>query len=515
MAQKRSQDNSKRARLEESRARLRGLFDKRTKAEAAAVPAATMLREAWDVAADITAFAQKYLAHYMVDQETGQPCEPADFHREIYQLLLTEKRLAIAAPREHAKSTVVGLIFTLYCICYKLRKFIVLIQDTQEQTKLQLGGIKEELEHNEFLKDDFGSLAGEDKWGETDIVTSTGIRLAARGAGQSLRGLRTRQYRPDLVICDDLENDENVESADGRNKLERWFKAAVLNLGKACQVVIIGTILHFDSLLSRILDPLQYPTFVRRLFRAIDMDWNPQSILWPKKWPLPALREKEREIGSVFFNQEYRNMPVSEATQIFKESWFKQHQYYRDELLDKKIDKITGIDPAISQKEKADQFASTTIALDRSGFIYVTRTEGKRIPFPKQIEFIIKTYDMEKPRTIGVESVAYQKALKQALDEKGRETRRYFNVKEVQADTDKFRRISGLSPLVENGTIRFLLDGTQKELIDQLLYLGKTKDDLADSLEIAVAIARLGAGSSTEFAASESVQAHVGAGGYL
>ena len=97
---------------------------------------------------------------------------------------------------------------------------------------------------------------------------------------------------------------------------------------------------------------------------------------------------------------------------------------------------------------------------------------------------------MDQPVVVGIENVAYQDALKQTFDEKGRETGRFIPVIGVTNITDKFLRISTMGPLVENGTIRFCLDGTQAKLVSQLLYLGKTKDDLADALQGAVALAR-------------------------
>jgi hypothetical protein len=76
------------------------------------------------------------------------------------------------------------------------------------------------------------------------------------------------------------------------------------------------------------------------------------------------------------------------------------------------------------------------------------------------------------------------------VDEVSTATGRYMNVVGVPHLTDKFTRIATISSLVENGTIRFCLDGTQKALISQLLYLGKIKDDLAGALESAVSLAR-------------------------
>ncbi len=491
MVQKRTQNKSKRDRLDHSRAMLRAIFQAgNTGEEEKVLRPEQVLQSAWDLAADIEGFVRKYLSHYMVDQETGAVVEPAEFHKELYQILLTTKRGAVAAPREHAKSTVVSLFFVLYCICYKLRKFIVLISDTLPQSRLLLNAIKVEMEGNDALIADFGNLVNDGKWGEEDILTTTGIRIVARGAGQSLRGLRQRMFRPDLVICDDLENDENVDNPESRAKLQRWFKNVVLNLGKSCQVFVVGTILHFDSLLSHLLDVDKYRKFFKRLFQAVDDDFTEPSALWPAKWSLADLKAKEEDIGPTEFNQEFRNRPVNSDTQSFKESDIIRHAFTREQIEGKPLMKITAIDPAISKKQQADDFGSVTIGVDDDGFILVLRAEGKKLSFPEQRKFIFDRYDEERPEVIGVESVAYQKALKQDLDEEGRRTGRYIPVVEVVADQDKFRRITAISPLVENGTIRFCLDGTQKKLISQLLFLGKLHDDLADALATAVNLAR-------------------------
>lgn len=491
MALKPSQNKSKRQLREDAAARLRTVFgvtpgdSKPLKRDPAKV-----LEQAWDLATAITEFAFKYLGHFMVDQHSGAKITPAEFHRELYTILLTEQYAAIAAPREHAKSTCVSVIFVLYCVCYKLRRFVVLISDTQPQAALQLAAVKEELENNAELAADFGNLVGDKKWDINDCRTTTGITLAARGAGQSLRGLRYRLYRPDLVICDDMENEEDVDNPETRNKLERWFVGTVLNLGKRCQVFVIGTILHYDGLLAKLLDPEKYKKFIKRRYEAVDQEWSPESVLWPAKWDIQSLHDKEETIGSVMFNQEFRNLPISESTQIFKEEWILRHGFRREELAAKRTYKLTYIDPAISQKSTADYFASVTIDVDEQGFILVSRAEQDRMPFTRQVDFILRRADEEQPVAVGIEEQAYQAALKQAIEEESRKSGRYLNVIGVANLSDKFLRISSISPLVENGTIRFCLDGTQKTLISQLLFLGKTKDDLADALQGAVQLAR-------------------------
>jgi predicted phage terminase large subunit-like protein len=452
--------------------------------------ASVILSQAWDLADQITDFAVKYLRHFMVDPETDRFIAPAVFHRELYTILLTERYAAIAAPREHAKSTVVSVIFPLYCICYKLRRFIVLIGDNQANAALQLAAIKEELETNAKLREDFGDLVGDKKWDVNDCRTNTGISIVARGAGQSMRGLRYRQYRPDLIILDDLENEESVDNPETREKLIKWFKGTVMSLGKNAQIFAVGTILHFDSFLSNLLDPEKFKRFIKRTYEAVDDEWTPDSVLWPEKWDLQSLKEKEGDVGSVFFNQEFRNRPISADTQVFQEGWIIRHAYRREELQQKPCVRVTYYDPAISLKKRADFFASVTLAIDTNGFLHVERAEGVKLPYIKQKEFILNRYDEEQPVVVGIENQAYQDALKQEMEEQSRVTGRYINVVGVPNLTDKFLRISSISSLVENGTIRFCLDGTQKTLIQQLLFLGKIKDDQADALQGAVQLAR-------------------------
>ena len=491
MPLKRLQNKSKRQRLEEAGAGLRSVFSKiPVKSQVEKADAEAVLSQAWNLAEQISDFAVKYLRHFMVDPETDRFIAPAVFHRELYTILLTERYAVIAAPREHAKSTVVSVIFPLYCICYKLRRFIVLIGDNQGNAALQLAAIKEELETNAKLREDFGDLVGDKKWDVNDCRTNTGISIVARGAGQSMRGLRYRQYRPDLIILDDLENEESVDNPDTREKLIKWFKGTVMSLGKNAQIFAVGTILHFDSFLSNLLDKEKFKRFIKRTYEAVDDEWTPESVLWPEKWNLESLKEKEGDVGSVFFNQEFRNRPISADTQVFQEGWIIRHAYRREEIQQKAFVRVTYYDPAISQKKRADFFASVTLAIDDKGFLLVERAEGVKLPYIKQKEFILNRYDEEHPVIVGIENQAYQDALKQEMEEQSRLTGRYINVVGIPNLTDKFLRISSISSLVENGTIRFCLDGTQKTLIQQLLFLGKIKDDQADALQGAVQLAR-------------------------
>ena len=242
-----------------------------------------------------------------------------EFHQEIYEVYENDdiKRIAIAAPRGHAKSTITDVVYLAWVIVHHKANFILLVSDTYTQAVLFLDALKAELEANEKLKSFYGTLKS-NNWSEGEIITN-GIMIKAVGAGMKLRGLKYRQYRPDLVIFDDLENDELVESKERREKLEHWFgKAVIPSLSKDGRLIAIGTILHYDSLLYKLLDPTKYVDFYKKTYKAI----NSFGALWPEHLNLEELEKiKQNYIlqgQGYFFYQEYQNDPVSDENRKFK-----------------------------------------------------------------------------------------------------------------------------------------------------------------------------------------------------
>ncbi len=223
-------------------------------------------------------FAKTYFPHYT-------SAAPSMMHEWLFDELPkrvqeTGLRAALAAPRGEAKSTMVTQIFVLWCIITRRTHYAVIVMDTYEQAAEMLEAIKAELEVNLRLQMDFPEHCGEGRrWREGEAVTRSEIKVKAFGSGKKMRGLRHGPHRPDLVIGDDLENDENVRSPEQRDKLERWLRRTVLSLGKAdnsMNVIVIGTILHFDSLLSRL---MRDKLWLRKAFKAI-MQWPEATDLW-------------------------------------------------------------------------------------------------------------------------------------------------------------------------------------------------------------------------------------------
>lgn len=144
------------------------------------------------------------------DEATKSPT----FHEEAWELCCSKyPRVAIAAPRSHAKTSGITLGYGISTLLFRERKFMVLVSDTEAQASLFLGAFKQQLQDNHELIDLFDldktkegqSLFIKDT--ETDIIVQfkdgKQFRIIAKGAEQKLRGLLWNGSRPDIILCDD------------------------------------------------------------------------------------------------------------------------------------------------------------------------------------------------------------------------------------------------------------------------------------------------------------------------
>ena len=143
------------------------------------------------------------------------------------------RKLAVAAPRTNAKSSLVSLMYVLWSICYKLEPCILIISNTKDQSEKLLSHIRDELGGNIELQRDFPEVCGFPKrrWRSNEIITKNDVNVRISSATHSIRGIRHKENRPTLVILDDVESTESVRSQDAREKLYDWFSKDILNLG--------------------------------------------------------------------------------------------------------------------------------------------------------------------------------------------------------------------------------------------------------------------------------------------
>lgn len=214
--------------------------------------------------------------------------EIAPFQQEMFELTEgPDKLVVVMAFRGSGKSTIMNLSYALWAILgVPQKKFILIVSKTQSQAKNHLQNIRDELAHNELLKQDLGPFESDDtNWGLSSLVLpKMQARITAASKEQAVRGIRFGPLRPDLIICDDLEDSASVQSNSDRNATYNWLTSEVLAAGDAkTKIIVLGNLLHEDSLLMRLrADALTQKTNL--VFRAYPFADDYKQVLWPGKY---------------------------------------------------------------------------------------------------------------------------------------------------------------------------------------------------------------------------------------
>ncbi|MCX8036771.1 MAG: phage terminase large subunit [Candidatus Sumerlaeia bacterium] len=201
-------------------------------------------------------------------------------HRRQMHRPVLERRgrnYAVAAPRGYAKSTLVSLLLPIHDIVYGSEGYILLLAATLPQSIGKLKNIRAELARNRALRQCYAPRLGR---AAARQLLANDLAVEAFSVGTELRGVTWRQYRPTKIILDDIEDSEGVESPQQREKLALWFNEVLENIGNGyTNILVVGTLLHSDSLLANI---LKRPDFDSRIFRAVE-SWAQNTALW-EQW---------------------------------------------------------------------------------------------------------------------------------------------------------------------------------------------------------------------------------------
>ncbi len=154
-----------------------------------------------------------------------------DFHREAWAAYASdEPNVECIAPRDHAKTTALTVDYGLAEVMFRKSSYVILIGSTEEKAQEIFNNISDELHNNEELRRDFFIAQLESDTKTEVVVRHTDghrFRILVRGAEQRIRGAMWNGKRPDLIICDDMEDDEQVENKERRAKFRRWFFRAL------------------------------------------------------------------------------------------------------------------------------------------------------------------------------------------------------------------------------------------------------------------------------------------------
>jgi hypothetical protein len=432
----------------------------------------------------------------------------SSLHDTIFSILDDDSiQLAlIIAPRGFGKTSTVNLAFPAKKILFQEKKFIVPISCTATQATMQGENLKRELTTNRFITGLFGPMKS-DTFSKEMWVTSTGTAIMPRGAGQQVRGILFGDNRPDLIIVDDLEDAESVRSDEQRAKTKAWFFSDVMNSinrgRKDWKIIVIGTLLHEDSLLANIFDDAQ-----EQIKSGKKPDWFCAHLSlcddnFHSNWPdfmsdedVIKLVDQYRRINELdAFYREYMGVPIAKESAKFKQEMFKNYEETDKAFLDdkKKLENIVILDPAKTSTSTADDTAIVGVGIDiQTPKIYVRDIVKGKLHPEQQYTECFNMADRIGAKVIGVEVTSLNEFITYPFRTEMLRQRRFYDIVELKARASKEERISALIPFYRLGFVyhnKNVCGALEKQLMS---FPRSKKDDIMDALAYTVEMLELG-----------------------
>lgn len=433
-----------------------------------------------------------------------------DFHRDIYADLEDQsiKRLAIIAPRGHAKSTATSIVYPMWKIVHHPSDddyFAIIISESQAQSINFLTVIKNNLERNHLLRAYYGDLVGS-KWTEDEIVTKNNCRIVAKGTGQKIRGLLMGSEtitRPKDIIMDDFESENNSDTHDKIDKNIKWItKAVEPSLADDGRLITIGTIVHERAYLNRLRkDPAFKTHYYQAIVGAKGKDLAVGKPLWPERFPMKKLlgikASYEARGESDAFWQEYMNIAVSLDDQTFRPEWNKYEDgdygyarnhstgYIKRGNLLVPVNVGIGVDLAISVNSTADFTVVSAVGTDYDNSKYLLHYDRlKTNRMSKIIDSIFKVSQTYNASTVNIETVQFQQIIATEFRDQMAQRNCMFGIVETKPRTNKDSRIKSLQPHFARGAFyhRSWMNEFENELFG---FPNAAHDDILDSVWLA------------------------------
>lgn len=431
---------------------------------------------------DYAAFCKYYFPHYC----TG---EPAPFHIELANEL-AENKVGFWVKRwarSLAKTTNAALMTPIWLMLRGDMKFTVLVSNTEASAIGLLSAIQAELEGNQRLIHDFGEFKRLGSWGLGDFKTKQGVRFKALGRRQSPRGLKNGQFRPDLILLDDVDDDELIKNPSRVKLSHQWALTALFGCfsAKGGRFLALGNLIANLSVLGLL---AQNPKAEVSTVNLLDDDGNPSWSYYNKEECLNMIET----MGYLMAQREYFNNPIEEGT-IYKKDYFQ----YKKRLPFKDYDALVCYtDPSFKSTSKNDYKATVLVGKWRHEY-HILKAFVEQTTVQKMVDWHYEIMDFvngEGNVFYYMEANFIQDMLLNNFDDEAKKRKLAVPILgDKRKKPNKFGRLEAMSPYFEKGYV--FIGVTQKEnphmerLIGQFTSLekgSKAPDDGPDAVEGAI-----------------------------
>lgn len=398
------------------------------------------------------------------------------------------RRLIITIPPRHGKSMLVSQFFPAWWLGRNPNKYIITSTYGQDLSDDMGRAVRDHI-NNRYHKAVFkGSQL------RTDTQSASHLRLTAGGEyfAVGVGGATTGRGAHLLLIDDPIKDREQADSEVYRRRLVDWYSnVAYPRLMPAGAVVICMTRWHEEDLVGVLREQTHEGWHVVDL-PALGDDGQ---ALWPQAYPVDELKRIKQAMAlsgdEYSWHALYQQNPVPRGGAFFKAEWIQSGSLAAGE---QHGFTCIGVDPAISERDNADEFAATLVGVDysRPFKCYELQTTHGHYDVNEQINIIMRLYAsvMPRPRWIAIESNAYQAALGQLLMRKG------LPVLPMPSLKDKIFRANEVVPLFAQGRVFTNTLALREQMIR---FRGKTeKNDLVDAFILALRVILLNSAENLE-----------------
>lgn len=450
---------------------------------------------------------------------------PALFHPEMNALLDGPERLCNMQVFRGGAKTTKFRMFSMKRICYGISRTIVIVGKNQDHALRTTGWIKRQVETNKRINEAFRLRKGE-KWQDAEFqivneANESATWVVALGISGTVRGVNLDDYRPDLILVDDVLDEENAITAEQQQKTEKLVLGALkyslispLEAPEAKMVILQTPIDRNDISELAKKDPMfksvSYGCWTKE---TENLPIEQRESSWPALFSNEYLRaERQAAIAKnrlSIFSREMECKIVTPENSKFREEWLRYYgdgeeeptPDWTDMWIELVIDPVPPPSPTeIKKNLTGKDYEALTVIGKKNNKFYLLETVYNRGHEPSwTVAEFFRLCNKWRPKKVLVESVAYQRTLAWLLRQAMQRAGRYWLIEEFNDKRSKYTKIiDGITGPASNGQLFIPRCGVDEFVSQYVGYHNVEFDDVIETVAIGLTSLQHGAIGGTE-----------------
>lgn len=247
-------------------------------------------------------FCMYFLQDTFLPKENNTAAPLAKVHHQIWEDIQESvigdgpSQIGRILPRGTGKSVFGTYSAACWCHAYAIKKYTLICSDIGSTAEKFIKDIKNTFLENKYIEKAFGKLLDDrDKryvCNSTQLEFTNKTFIEAISSSSPMRGRKYGNCRPDLILLDDYQSEDDVRTEDAREKkwkrfsddvkyaVQKAVKRAGIVIKKGTTLIALGTLQHKECFYSRL---LKQPTWKFKKEKGVlidDIDTYFSTGLW-------------------------------------------------------------------------------------------------------------------------------------------------------------------------------------------------------------------------------------------